>query len=235
MNKKIAVLLVITLLFAAVLVACDQTAEYEAIESKLPDIVYATEDGYVISQEETVKFGETVYYPLMTKMKNLEKSRIINGAFSSRGTKIGTNIEGNNGMVFKRYEILFESKDMFSLKFYAADKMNAQDEVVNFLFMASFDGKLFSNIVNIFGNADTNNYMDALFEVFNSYRVQQDMEELTLDKFYFAIVAFNGEDAKTMDIEISYLGDKQNTVVFPFSEIIEYLSEEDYDYFEFAR
>ncbi len=235
MNRKLAILLVITLLLVSVLVACDQTAEYEARGTELPDIVFAIEDEYVISQQETVKFGETVYYPLMTLMKNLEKSRIVNGALASRGIKIGTDIEGNNGMVFESYEILFESSNMFSLKFYAADKMNAQDEVVNFLFMASFDGKLFSTIANLYGKVDTNEYMNTFYDVFNTYREQQEMDELTLDKFYFAIVAFNGDDPKTMDMEISYLGDKQNTVIIPFTEIIEYLLEEDYEYFEFAR
>jgi len=235
MRKKIVLVLVISLLATLVLGACDQTAEYEAMESKLPDAVNAIEAEYEIGIRSEVKFGNTVEYPIMTKMENLEKSRIINGALTTRGVKIGTDVDGNPGMVFSSYKVLAQNSYILSLKFYASEKMNAQDETVNFLFRAGTTGKLFMNTANIFGKADTNPNMDALFAVFNTYREQEQMEEITLDKFYFTVVAFHGDDVKNMDIEISYLGDNKNTVKIPFSEVIEYLLEEDAEYFAFAK
>ncbi|MBN2852407.1 MAG: hypothetical protein JXQ23_06685 [Clostridia bacterium] len=235
MNKKIVLVLVITLLAAFAFVACDQSAEYLAMESKLPDRVYAVENAYEISYETVVKFGKDVNYPLMTKMENLSKSRVINGALSTRGVKIGSDTDGNPGMVFDSYEVLFQTPDLLSIKFYAADKMNAQDESVNFLFAAGKDGKLFMNVANIFGKSETNTNMDALFSVFNSYRELQGMEEITLNEFYFAVVAFKGDDAKTMDIIISYLKTEQNEVIIPFAEVIDYLLPEDVEFFAFAN
>jgi hypothetical protein len=96
-----------------------------------------------------VKFGKDVVYPVMTEMTNLEKSRHVNGALSTRGIKIGSDTDGNPGMVFDSYEILIQNRDILSIKFYANEKMNAQDETMNFLFAATKDGKLFMNAVNI--------------------------------------------------------------------------------------
>jgi hypothetical protein len=234
MSKKLALLLVVVLIASMVFVACDQTEEYAAKESKLPARATAVEDNYKVATATVLKFGKEVVYPLMKDMENLEKSRMVNGALSTRGIKIGTDVDGNPGMVFSTYKILVQNKDILSIKFYASEKMNAQDEAVNFLFAATKQGKLFMNVANIFGKTDTNDNMNELFAVFNAYREQEGMEEITLDEFYFAVIAFKGDDSKNLDMEISYLKDHQNTITIPFSEVIGFLLPEDAEYFSFA-
>jgi len=234
MSKKLVLLLVVVLLASMVFVACDQTAEYAAKESKLPDRATAVENNYKVGTATVLKFGKEVVYPVMENMENLEKSRVLNGALSTRGIKIGTDVDGNPGMVFPTYKILVQNADILSIKFYADEKMNAQDEAVNFLFAATKNGKLFMNVANIFGNTDTNDKFNDLYAVFNTYREQEGMEEISIDDFDFAVIAFKGEDSKNLDVEISYLKDKQNTVTIPFSEIIGFLLPEDADYFSFA-
>ncbi len=119
MNKKLVLLLTIIMVATLVFVACDQTEEFEGKFDNIPDRAYAVESEYAISVAYELKFGEQVPYPIMTEMENLSKQRVINGAFSTRALKVGSDTEGNPGMVFDTYEVMFESANLMSVRFIA--------------------------------------------------------------------------------------------------------------------
>ncbi|MCK5811864.1 MAG: hypothetical protein KAG94_03145 [Clostridiales bacterium] len=235
MNKKLVLLLTIIMVATLVFVACDQTAEYEGKFDDIPDRAYAVESEYVVEVAYELKFGEEVPYPLMTEMENLSKQRVINGAFSTRALKIGSNIDGDPGVVFDTYEIMFESANLISVRFIANEKMNAQDEAVNFLFAATKDGKLMMNALALFGRVDANPNVETAYSVFSTYQEEQGMEARTFNEFLTTLFYFTGEDEKNLTINFIYLKENQNTVSILFSEILEYATQGNIEFFEFTK
>ncbi len=235
MNKKLVLLLTIIMVATLVFVACDQTEEFAGTFDNIPDRAYAVESEYAISVAYELKFGEQVPYPIMTEMENLSKQRVINGAFSTRALKVGSDTEGNPGMVFDTYEVMFESANLMSVRFIANEKMNAQDESVNFMFAATKDGRLMMNALALFGRVDANPNVEAAYSVFTMYQEQQEMEARTFNEFLTNLFYFTGEDEQNLTIHFTYLNEKKNTVSILFSEVLEYATQENIEFFEFTK
>lgn len=235
MNKKLVLLLTIVMVVTLVLVACDQTEEFADSFNDIPDRAFAIESEYVVGVEHELKFGEQVPYPIMTEMENLSKQRVINGALATRALKIGSDVDGNPGMVFSSYEVMYESQNLISIIFIANEKMNAQNEAVNFLFAATKDGRLMMNSLSLFGRVDANPNVEAAYSVFAMYQEQQEMETRTFNEFLATLFYFTGEDDLNLTINFTYLNENQNTVSMLFSEVIEYATQENQEFFAFAK
>ncbi len=235
MNKKLVLLLTIVMVVTLVLVACDQTEEMAGKFENIPDRAFAIESEYVVSVEYELKFGEQVPYPIMTEMENLSKQRVINGALATRALKIGSDVDGNPGMVFTSYEATYESQNLISIVFIANEKMNAQNEAVNFLFAATKDGRLMMNSLSLFGRVDANPNVEAAYSVFTMYQEQQEMEPRTFNEFLGTLFYFTGEDDLNLTINFTYLNENQNTVSMLFSEVIDYVTQDNQEFFAFAK
>ncbi len=235
MNKKLVLLLTIVMVVTLVLVACDQTEEMADKFNEVPDRAYAIESEYVVSVDYELKFGEQVPFPVMTEMENLSKQRVINGAMATRALKIGSDVDGNPGMIFDTYEVTYESQNLMSMIFIANEKMNAQNEAVNFLFAATKDGRLMMNSLSLFGRVDANPNVEAAYSVFTMYQQQQEMETRTFNEFLTTLFYFTGEDDQNLTINFTYLNENQNTVSMLFSEVMDYATQDNQEFFAFAK
>lgn len=231
-NKKVIVLLAVIMVLAMAFSACSQTEVFKEIaeeQSAADARIHAIETSYTVVRTGEEYAGIMYTFPRIEGMTNKSKQADANGHMKRLNTKTTADNDGVRGAIANDYEVLIVNDNLFSIIFPTTLDVDIATRAVVMLVV---DHKFIFSIENIFGRAEENPSfadMRAVFEAAGSD------PSFTDDEFRKNLVYFEGEDMKDLTLHMTYFTDAAYDITIPFDDVIEYLNEEKYDMFEFAR
>ncbi len=227
MNKKTILLLAFLMALAFVFSACGQI-EQRAQRERLVEDSYEI---YIYDLTEYKVAGVSVPRPNVRGMKDLENQANINGRLGAMINRTARLPEDDK--LVPRYvdhEVMMLNEHLLVVKFIADERAPFADEVMVFVHEES---ALIFSLARIAGNAANNDQFENIYNIFETYRAQQNQAELSIDELPDVFLGFLGDDVSDMTVEFNYYKDGKQSVELPFNDIYDDLNERGQEFFNF--
>lgn len=230
LRKKTAVLFALMIAVVMIFSACSQSARFlEEEANATTDRQNAIETSYVI-EEITETYADVVYViPRVENMTNKSKQADLNGHMKRAALKATADNSGVRGPVSDTYEVMIMNDYLFSIRFVTTLDVNIPNRGISLLVR---DYKFMFTLENLFGKVDNNPAFAEMRAVLEEYGVDS---SITDDDFRKMTFYFEGEDMSALILHVTYFTDENYDVEVPFPDVIDYLTDEMSEYFEFAR
>jgi hypothetical protein len=230
LRKKAAVLFALMIAVAMIFSACSQSAMFEEeAANATTDRQNAIETSYVI-EEITETYADVAYViPRVENMTNKSKQADLNGHMKRAALKTTADNSGERGKVSETYEVLIMNDYLFSVRFETTLDVNIPNRGISLLVR---DYKFMFTLENLFGKVDNNPAFPEMRAVLEENGVDSSITDDDLRK---STIYFEGEDMAELILHVTYFTDENYDVEIPFADIIDYLTDEMSESFEFAR
>ncbi|HPQ47894.1 MAG TPA: hypothetical protein PLP30_11030 [Clostridia bacterium] len=229
LRKKTAVLFALMLATAMIFSACSQSAMFEEEANNTTDRQNAIETSYTI-EEITEEYAGVVYtIPRVEGMTNKSKQADINGHMKRAALKATADNNGERGPVSDSYEVMIMNDYIFSVRFVTTLDVDIPNRGVTLLVR---DYKFLFSLENLFGKAEDNPAFADMRAVLEEAGVSS---SFTDDELRKQTIYFEGEDMQNLILHVTFFSDQNEDVSVPFADVIEYLTDEMSESFDFAR
>jgi len=229
-KKRAAVLLALMMVIAFVFSACSQTEMFEEMESdKESDRLNAIETSYTIEEDSEEYAGVTYTFPRVEGMTNKSKQADLNGHMKRAALKTTKAFNGERGKVSEEYEVLMMNDYIFSIKFETTLDVDIPTRAVSLLVR---EHKFLFSIENLFGRAEDN---PAFADMRAAFEAAGADSSFTDDDFRKLTIYFEGEDVAMLDLHVTYYTDQGYDISLPLDEVIDFMTDEMMEMFEFTR
>ncbi|MBN1623379.1 MAG: hypothetical protein JW903_03335 [Clostridia bacterium] len=230
LRKKAAVLFALMIALTMIFSACSQSARFEEeAANATTDRQNAIETSYVI-EEITETYADVVYViPRVENMTNKSKQADLNGHMKRAALKATADNSGVRGKVSDTYEVMIMNDYLFSIRFETTLDVNIPNRGISLLVR---DYKFMFTLENLFGKVDNNPAFPEMRAVLEENGVDS---SITDDEFRKMTIYFEGEDMSALLLHVTYYTDQNYDVAIPFADVIDYLTDEMSEAFEFAR
>lgn len=206
-KNYLVIVLVLVFVLSMVLSACTGEEEARVLLTPEPAVKSAVEAGYdvvmnneVAGAADQLVLGQTLHYPIVSGMENLEKQRKINGQLSTHGPMVASLEDGTKIVKFASYEVTQANEDLLCVRYISDERLGAMDETVIFYFASDI---LCTSMQIIYGRPIDNDNFEALYNLFVVEQVAQNAAAISLEEFGNCDIAYYGDN--TADMEIAFL------------------------------
>jgi hypothetical protein len=229
-KKKAAVLLAIIIGVAMIFSACSQTEMFEdEQDEKANERINAIETSYVVEEVSEEYAGVTYFFPRIEGMTNKSKQADLNGHMKRAALKTTKDFSGERGVVADSYEVLIMNDYLFSIRFVTTLDCDLSTRGVSLLVR---EHKFLFSIENLFGRAEDNAMFADMRAVLEENGADSAMAD---DDFRKNLIYFEGEDMADITLHMTYYTDDLYDIAVPLADVMDYMLDEVYDMFEFAR
>ncbi|MBN2558253.1 MAG: hypothetical protein JXB33_05830 [Clostridia bacterium] len=229
-NKKLALVLVVILVMALGFASCNQSERYDQDQlTSAQARVNAVETSYTVVEASEEYAGVKYVFPKIEGMVNMSKQADANGNMKRLNTKTAMGNDGQRGAISNTYEVMIANDKLLSVIFPTTLDYNLETRS---LVMLVEQHKFIYSIENLFGKAEDNPAFSDMRAVFEAAGTDP---SFTDDDFRKKLVYFEGEDMKDLTLHITYFTDKAYDISISFNDVIDYLTEEKAEMFDFAK
>ncbi|MFO7611218.1 MAG: hypothetical protein R6W99_01850 [Clostridia bacterium] len=229
-NRKLALVLVVVFVMAIGFAACSQTERYDQDQlTSAQARVNAVEASYKVLETSEEYAGVAYVFPKIEGMVNMSKQADANGNMKRLNTKTAMGNDGVRGAISDTFEVMIANDKLFSIIF--PTTLNVDIETRSLVMLVE-QHKFIYSIENLFGKTEDNPAFSDMREVFEAAGADS---TITDDDFRKKLVYFEGEDMKDMTLHMTYFTDKAYDIDISFNDVIEYLTDEKAEMFDFAK
>lgn len=229
-KKSTAVLLAMMMAVTMIFSACSQSEMFEnEVDENESARLNAIETSYTIEELSEEYAGVVYTFPRVEGMTNKSKQADVNGHMKRAALKTTTANNGERGVVSDSYEVLLSNDFVFSVRFVTTLDVDIPTRAVTLLVR---DHKFIFTLENIFGRAEDNPAFAEMRTVMEDYGVDS---SFTDDDFRKLTTYFSGEDMQNLTLHATYFTDQGYDIEVPFADVIDFVADDKYDLFEFAR
>jgi hypothetical protein len=234
-NKKLILLLAAVMVIAFAVASCSESAKYEdGGDDEGSDRLNAIETSYTVV-EGAEEYGGVVYvYPKIEGMTNLSKQADANGNMKRLNTKTAKGNDGNRGAISDSYEVLIMNDKLFSIIFPTTLDI---DLATRAMVMLVEHHKFIYSFENLFGRAEDHAPFADARAVFEAAGADASMadDDFRKNLVYFKASEEDPDDMTALELHMTYFTDKAYDIMVEFSEVIDYLTEDKAEMFDFAQ